>query len=151
MKTLHEIISEQTRTKYATKCGTDMHTQLQRITIDETGDAGNPDLINKIKSNPQLVRFFSAQSKTEVPIAGTIKNKFISRRIDRLCIDKQKKHIDIIDYKTDTAPDAYRAKYIAQIKEYAELLSAIYLDFSIDGYILWTHDFSLEQVANKQV
>lgn len=150
MKTLHNIISEQASTKHAKNYGTKIHNMLRHTVIDATKTSGDAEVLRKIQSTPGLSRFFCAQSKTEVPIAGTINGRFISRRIDRMHVDKNNRHIDVIDYKTDINPDANRTKYIAQINEYVNLLAAIYLDFSVDGYILWTHDFSLEQVVNKR-
>ncbi|MCL2339277.1 MAG: hypothetical protein FWC51_05000 [Proteobacteria bacterium] len=51
---------------------------------------GNPDLIEKIIKNPEIARFFTAapgvKIRTEVPIAGTIDGRFVSRRIDRMII-----------------------------------------------------------------
>lgn len=151
MTTLNEILSARTVAKYATESGTKMHTLLQHIVIDDKVERGDAELVSKIKRIPELVPFFSASSRTEVPVAGTINGRFVSRRIDRLCINHKQKHIDIIDYKTDIDHDKFYSQYSTQLREYCELLRAIYPDYSISAYILWTHDFSLEKIAYKQV
>jgi hypothetical protein len=147
MTTLNDILKTKTQTKQATDTGTKTHLLLQHIVIDNDIEQGNETIVKKIKQNPVLIQFFNKDSKTEVPIAGTINRKFISRRIDRLNINKNKKHIDIIDYKTDTNPEVYRALYITQVREYTQLLKATHPDFTISTYILWTHDFSLEKIS----
>ena len=84
--------------------------------------------------------------KTEVPIAGTINGRFISRRIDRLFTDDENKRVYVLDYKTDTDRAAFHDKYVEQINEYKTLLRDIYPNYEIRGYILWLHDFSVEEI-----
>lgn len=151
MTTLNELLKQQENVKHATDTGTRMHNMLQRIIIDDNCISGDNILIQKIKNIPQLSVMFNCDSRTEAPIAGTINNRFISRRIDRLNINHNNKHIDILDYKTDVNHEIFYTKYIEQIREYAQLLRAIYTDYSISGYILWTHDFSLEKIDIKHV
>ena len=151
MTTLNDILNTQSYIKNATGVGTKMHVLLQHIVIDGDIVHGNQDIIQKIKSNPELVRFFTPKSRTEVPIAGTVNGRFVSRRIDRLNIDDENRVIDILDYKTDVNPDAFYLSYVAQISEYAQLLRATYPAYTINCYILWTHDFSLEKIVCKQV
>ena len=132
MTTLHNILQQHTQTKFATDTGTQMHRRLQRIFIGDTNNStDDADIITQISANPDLRRLFDTQSQTEVPIAGTTENRFISRRLD---------------YKTDINPDTFRTKYIAQLHEYATLLRRIYPQYKIICYILWTHDFSLEKI-----
>ncbi len=146
MKTLHDILNQCERTRFATDAGTQMHKRLQRVTIDDNETSGDPDLIARISAKPELLPFFCASAKTEVPIAGTIKGRFISRRIDRLVVDASSKTLSVMDYKTDIDKTINRDKYIAQVCEYIALLHAVYPDYAIKGYILWTHDFSLEKI-----
>ena len=127
---LRDIISQMKHTKIATDTGKKMHTKMQGIIISDTA----------------LTHFFTPNSKSEVPIAGHINGKFISRRIDRLIIDDTNKTIDILDYKTDTNKTAFIDKYTAQINEYATLLRDIYPNYTIRGYILWLHDFELTKI-----
>lgn len=149
MTTLHNILAEYDKTQYATTAGTHTHQKLSKITISPDFESGDSELINHIKQIPELRRLFSPDTKTEVPIAGTIKNRFISRRIDRLHIDTNTKTITILDYKTDINHEKFRTVYISQMQDYANLLHAIYPDHKIDTYILWTHDFLLEKLNIK--
>lgn len=146
MTTLHNILSDSEKRVYATDTGTKMHALLQHVVIDKEFEQGDQTLIQKIKQNSTITRFFTAAAKTEVPIAGFINGKFISRRIDRLLINHTNKQIDIIDYKTDTTRDNYIDNYRTQLHEYAQLLYKIYPSYSVNCYILWTHDFSLENI-----
>ena len=135
--------------KFATTNGKLMHAKLQHVHLEPT-PTGDPDLIKKImESDPKLQYFFGKNSKTEVPIAGFIKEQFISRRIDRLVIDNANKTVHILDYKTDTDKKTFRNKYIAQLQEYAELLKQIYRGYKISCHILWLHDWTLEQIIKK--
>ena len=151
MTTLNDILSAHDRTHFATSRGAQTHTRLQNIVIDVANTRGDSELIQLIQSKPELVPFFVASTMTEVPIAGTTNNRFISRRIDRLVIDKATKTIKILDYKTDVDRTVFHDKYVIQLREYAGLLRAIYPDYKILAYILWTHDFSLENVPVKSL
>ena len=151
MTTLHKILQSKTQTRFATDVGTKTHAQLQKVVINATNSIGEKKLVSQIKAKPEISRLFSPLSQTEVPIAGTIKGTFISRRIDRLLINHNSKTVEILDYKTDTNPETFRNKYITQIYEYTTLLQAIYPDYTITGYILWTHDFSLEKVNKATI
>ena len=146
MTTLNNILTAHLRKHIATDTGLKIHTILQHLTTKTGLKDSDPDLINKIKQTPELSRFFTKDSKTELPIAGTLNGKFISRRIDRININHTTKTIDILDYKTDTTHDKYYKKYKIQINEYIALLQQIYPDYQINGYILWTHDFLLEKI-----
>lgn len=152
MTQLHKIITEQEQTLHATQTGTHTHALLAKIHLShQTTDTKTIELISKIKQSPELIELFSENSKSEVPIAGTINSRFISRRIDRLLIDDTNKTIKILDYKTDMDTDIRKNSYIAQINEYAQLLRAIYPTYKIFGYILWTHNFLLENIHIKAV
>ncbi|MDE6250270.1 MAG: hypothetical protein K2M34_01380 [Alphaproteobacteria bacterium] len=139
---LRDFLDESNRRNIATAYGTDFHNRLQNIQLDNQSD----ELVQRILANSDLARLFDTLSKSEVPIAGYINNKFVSRRIDRLRIDMINKTIEILDYKTDINHDARRAHYIAQLGEYKNLMSQIYPDFKITCFILWTHDWILERI-----
>ena len=81
-----------------------------------------------------------------MPVAAEIKSNFISRRIDRLIVDDEKRSVYIIDYKTDTDKDAFRQKYMAQVQEYMAITKKIYPKYNVSGHILWLHDWTLESV-----
>jgi len=141
-----DFVSNIESSQYATAMGRNIHAKLQKIMLSPipTGDA---DLIAKIENaGDELKSFFMENSKTEVPIAGFIDGKFLSRRIDRLVIDEQNKTIRILDYKTDINTAQFREKYIAKMGEYIKLMQKIYPDYTICGYILWLHDWTLERI-----
>lgn len=143
---LHNIISSTNHEKFATQSGTRMHNMLARVKISATDEAGDRNIIAHIKTCPGAAEYFIPTARTEVPIAGTIGGRFISRRIDRMYIDNNTKTIHILDYKTDTDKATLRSKYITQLREYTTLLHAVYPDFKITAAILWTHDWQLEKI-----
>lgn len=149
MTALNDILTTHDRKKFAVTHGIKMHIRLQRVIIDGDRTCGDPELVSLIRQNPSLLQFFAKNSQTEVSIAGVINTRFISRRIDRLIVNQRNKTIAILDYKTDIDCDAFRDKYVAQLREYATLLHAIYPDYKITAHILWTHDFSLENIPIK--
>lgn len=144
---LSDFLSASQNKDFATTNGTHMHAIMQHIVVDESGDCGDTDIINIIKSRADLKPFFVASAQTEVPIAGIIHGQFVSRRIDRLLINKSNNTIDFIDYKTDINPDEFIDKYRYQLKEYTELLHSAYPDFKINGYILWLHNWTLDKIV----
>ena len=140
-----ELLRMRAQKKYATNTGKEVHHRLQHIIIGDEGDRGDPELIGKIRKSPKLAAFFGKNSRAEVPIAGTIDGKFISRRIDRLIITADA--IEFLDFKTDVDKDARREKYAAQMAEYAALLHAACPGRIARGHILWLHDWELEEVT----
>lgn len=144
---LSDFLRAREHTAFATDAGTRMHVRLERITADADGTLnGDAEIIAHINAIPELKNFFGPLSMPEVPVAGIIDNRFVSRRIDRMTIDDDNKTVLILDYKTDTNPSAMRTQYVAQIREYVDLMRRIYPTYLIAGYILWTHDWHLEQI-----
>ena len=132
---------------FATDTGTKMHTILQHVIVDDKfGCCGDVNIIKIIKNRPDLAPFFTAKAKTEVAIAGKLRGRFISRRIDRLVINNDTKTICFIDYKTDTDKTLFIDKYKLQLQEYAQLLKSAYSGYKISGYILWTCDWQFEKI-----
>lgn len=146
-QTLKNFLTGANNKDFATKSGTKTHTDLRYVIVDDSGNFGNNDLIKIIQNRSDLKTFFGKDAKTEVPIAGFIKGRFASRRIDRLIINHDTKIIDFIDYKTDTDKTLFIEKYKKQLQEYAELLRLAYPGYKISGYILWLHDWELEQIV----
>ena len=146
-QTLKNFLTGANNKDFATKSGTKTHTDLQYVIVDDSGNFGNNDLIKIIQNRSDLKTFFGKDAKTEVPIAGFINGRFASRRIDRLIINHDTKTIDFIDYKTDTDKTLFIEKYKKQLQEYAELLRLAYPGYKISGYILWLHDWGLEQIV----
>ncbi|MCL1786087.1 MAG: PD-(D/E)XK nuclease family protein [Alphaproteobacteria bacterium] len=131
--TIHEILELRKKKKMATAHGAAIHKQLQAAApMEQIRAAG-------------IERMFDEHSRAEVPIAGNINGKFISRRIDRLRITPDK--IEFLDYKTDADKSERMPQYTAQMREYAALLSAAYPGRSTAGYILWLCDWTLEKVV----
>lgn len=142
---MNEILSIIQRQRHATDAGAAVHKKLEFATADD----------EIIKSHPELAPFFGPNAKTEVPIAGIIDGKFISRRIDRLVplagegVDGKAGRgggIYFMDYKTDTDKTRFYDQYVAQIREYSALLRAAYPGHNVHGFILWTNDFTLEEI-----
>ena len=145
-QTLENFLIGAKNKEFATKSGTFKHLQLQHVVVDDKrGDSGAPELIEAIKKHPELKVFFNSSAKTEVPIAGYVNKKLVSRRIDRLLINKDEKNIEFIDYKTDTDKTQFIEQYRQQLGEYRNLLKSAYPDYKINGYILWTSDWTLDK------
>ncbi|MCR4917574.1 MAG: hypothetical protein K5912_01360 [Alphaproteobacteria bacterium] len=143
---LQSALDNFNRQKYATDSGTLMHTKLQSVFFLPTGATGDQDIIKSLSKIPELCEYMGDKSKTEVPIAGIINGLFISRRIDRLYVNRNTKTVVVIDYKTDTNHTMFFKKYTEQLTEYKALLKQIYPDFLIQCKILWTSDFTLENI-----
>ena len=144
---LSDFLKSFEQRQYAAQKGTDMHLKMQHIVIDDkNGNIGDENIINIIKSKPELLSFFSSAAQTEAPISGFINDIFVSRRIDRLLINHETKVIDFIDYKTDTDKSAFVEQYKCQLKGYAELLHSAYPNYKINGYVLWLHDWTLDKI-----
>ena len=143
---IKQILKELDCVKRATESGTKTHALLAQVVIEENKTCGCPDLVKSILSVPGLAKFFGSKSKTEVPVAGFINGRFVSRRIDRLSIDEENKVVYILDYKTDTDRDTFIDMYRLQLQEYVKLVSQIYSDYKIQAFILWTHNWALERI-----
>lgn len=144
--TLRELLKQHDAASHAIDVGTCMHEKMRHVFIGCDDSRGDGEIIKKITAHKELLQFFDTNSQTEVPVAGVIRGKFISRRIDRMVINHDAKTIMILDYKTDTKPDEHRAAYHAQVAEYVDLLRMIYPKYAVHGFILWLHNFELESV-----
>ena len=143
---LSDLIKQKSHREYATSAGRAMHLQMQHIFYTDNGWVGNPDITNRISAVPELMEFMGGLSHAEVPIAGTVNGKFISRRIDRLYINNDTKKLVVLDYKTDINKKQFYKKYCEQLNEYYELLKQIYNGYKIECKILWLNDFTLENI-----
>ncbi|MBN1281827.1 MAG: hypothetical protein JW985_02555 [Alphaproteobacteria bacterium] len=144
---LSDFLTQKSKQLFAVGAGTQTHKKMQKIVIDDTLESGDSTLIQQIKLKNNLLLFFQKTAQTEVPIAGTIDGKFISRRIDRMIKDDDKKSIVFLDYKTDVNKNLFREKYISQMNDYKKLLVKIYPDYAIRGIILWLNDFTTDEVC----
>ncbi len=143
---LNDLINTNSHREYATTTGRTMHAQMQHVFYTGNGWVGADDVIKHISTIPELREYMGPLSRTEVPVAGTINGKFISRRIDRLYVNTDTKKVVILDYKTDINKKVFFEKYRAQLKEYRELLKQIYKGFDVTCMILWLNDFTLENI-----
>lgn len=144
---LGDFLCSRERAEYATDAGMRMHARLEQIRVAADGTLhGDANIIAHINAMPELHPFFAPGSRPEVPVAGTICNRFVSRRIDRMMVDDDNKTVWILDYKTDVDATAMREKYVSQIREYVDLMRRIYPNYTVTGYILWTHNWRLEKI-----
>ena len=144
---LGDFLCSRERAEYATGSVTSMNERLEQISVAADGTLyGDADIIARIGATPELKPFFAPGSRAEVPVAGTIFNRFVSRRIDRMMGDDANKTVWILDYKTDIDPTVMREKYVSQIREYVNLMQHIYPTYTVNGYILWTHDWRVEKI-----
>ena len=143
---MHKIINDIASQKHATDAGTHMHDLLRQIKIDGAVQSGDADIVSRLLRLSELLPLFSSAAKTEVPVAGIVRGKFVSRRFDRMLIDGAGRCVYILDYKTDTDKNVYHDKYIAQLREYTELARQIYPGYKISAQILWTHDWTVESI-----
>ncbi len=142
-----DLINDKMRQDYATSSGVAIHARMQHIFFDDKGvPLSDDDIVAYISKNPELVEYMGPLSRTEVPIAGYVNGRFISRRIDRLYVNHNTKAVVVIDYKTDVDKERFYNKYIEQLTEYHRLLSDVYPDYTIACKILWINDFILENV-----
>ncbi len=143
---LRDLLNKNQNMHFATEHGNRTHIRLSGVQIDGKNTTGDDDLVAHICADKKLAFLFGPSSHPEVPIAGYVRNTFISRRIDRLLIDHTQKQIYILDYKTDIDPTSLYDKYTAQLRTYAELLHNIHPDYTTHKYILWTHNWKLEEI-----
>jgi len=146
MSELHDLVKKHIAEKNATDYGTEMHKKLQYVFFDSVAPRGDKQLCEQISKNPELCKYMSLDSQTEVPIAGWINDEFVSRRIDRLYVNDKEKKVVVVDYKTDTDRQTLRDKYKKQLGEYKKLLEQVYPEYNISCKILWISDFSLENI-----
>ncbi|MBR4625395.1 MAG: hypothetical protein IKP35_01830 [Alphaproteobacteria bacterium] len=143
---LQDFLTGAKNKEFATNTGTQIHARLRQVVVDEKkGNSGDLELIQNIINRTDLKKFFAVSAKTEVSIAGYLNGRFVSRRIDRLLINKDTKTIDFIDYKTDTDKTRFIEQYKRQLNEYGNLLKSAYSGYEINGYILWLADWSLDK------
>ncbi|PTW62752.1 DNA helicase/exodeoxyribonuclease V subunit A [Breoghania corrubedonensis] len=98
-----------------------------------------------VLDDPAFAAVFSAGSRAEVPIVGTLVNGegqtfAVSGQIDRLVATSR--DVLIIDYKTNADPplllEAVSDDYVAQLAVYRMLVSRLYPDRKVRAILLWT-------------
>ena len=139
---LRDILTKYNKDQYAINTGSEMHKKMRFVNMLNAED----EVVIQIKKHPELAKFFLPNAKTEVPLAAKINGKYISRRVDRMVVDDDNKIVHILDYKTDVDKNAFRANYVAQVKEYVDIVKKIYPKYTVYGYILWLHDWTLDKL-----
>ncbi|MCL2629669.1 MAG: hypothetical protein FWD33_03215 [Alphaproteobacteria bacterium] len=92
---------------------------------------------------PELREFFGPNSQAEVPIAGFINGTVQSRRIDRVAVFDDE--VRFLDFKTGSD----LGDYDQQMSEYGKLLSEVYTNKKVTGWIYWVEKSALQQAYPK--
>ena len=100
--------------------------------------------------DPKIQPFFGSDSQGEVTVSGQIDGRSYVGQIDRLHIDRVKRRIHILDYKTNRPPPE-RAQdvapaYQAQLRTYAQLIAPVYPGFEVRTSLFWTHSCHLMDI-----
>jgi ATP-dependent helicase/nuclease subunit A len=103
----------------------------------------------KLLRTPEFKPLFAADSRAEVPLAGTINGNKIAGQVDRLALHENE--VWIVDYKTNRPPPNDAAgipeAYSAQMEAYRAVLREIYPDRTIRCFLLWTYGPKLMEVS----
>ncbi|OKL44376.1 double-strand break repair helicase AddA [Pseudovibrio exalbescens] len=111
----------------------------------------------QVLNHPDYKCLFSEQSRAEVPIQGLLIDETgadveVSGVIDRLVVIENE--IWIVDYKTNTQVPQTAASvsedYVAQLAVYRKLLSSLYGDKKIRGFLLYTCGPVLLEIEEAQ-
>ena len=111
-----------------------------------------------VLDDPACAAVFSAESRAEVPIVGTLANRegdtfVVSGQIDRLVADRDE--VLIIDYKTNADPPAtlaaVPADYVAQLAVYRLLVSTLYPGRQVRAVLLWTEAPRLMEIPGAML
>ena len=95
---LNKIIHDIESAEFATTTGTDVHTRMSKIKFQNGGFVGDKEIVSKIKTNAELCEIMGPLSRAEVPLAGYIDGTFLSRRVDRLYVNRNTKTTRILHY-----------------------------------------------------
>jgi len=103
-----------------------------------------------VLSHADFAHLFGAGSRAEVPLVGTVGNRNLAGRIDRMTVVGDT--VWIVDYKTNRPPPRVLADvpkvYRRQMAAYREALKAVYPGRSVRCVLLWTDGpFAMELPA----
>jgi ATP-dependent helicase/nuclease subunit A len=103
--------------------------------------------------HPDHAALFGMESRAEVPLAGIINDRTVSRQVDRLClVDNQ---VWIVDYKTNRPPPLNKTDtprpYRQQLAEYRALLREIYPNRAVRCFLLWTYAPALVELEDADL
>ncbi|GFZ84200.1 double-strand break repair helicase AddA [Rickettsiales bacterium] len=102
-------------------------------------------VIGAIK-NPQISKFLSAKSITELPVKGYIDGKKISGKIDRICL--LPKEILIMDYKFAAHNMQNEQKARTQLSCYKKLIAHRFVNYKINCAIVWLLPAEIQIMEN---
>ena len=101
-----------------------------------------------VLTHPDYGPLFGPGSRAEVPLCGVVDGNAIVGRVDRLIVRED--DVIILDYKTNrpppTDPSDIPPHYVAQMADYAAVLSSYYPTRKIRPVLLWTDGPSLMTV-----
>ena len=116
---------------------------LPNLISAEEVDAIRRD-VEHLMANPDFALIFSADSRAEVPISGSIGKTIINGVIDRLVVTGNE--VLIIDFKTGQPPqdsDGLPQSYVNQLAVYRHVLSEIYPHQRVKAGVVFTENASL--------
>ncbi|MDR2685367.1 MAG: hypothetical protein LBB23_01175 [Rickettsiales bacterium] len=126
---IKEFLAKMAERDAAKQAGVEFHKLAEKGELD-------PGIFAK---TPGLSEFFGANARAEVPVAGKINGKFLSRRIDRLVVSESE--VKFVDFKTGSADEDHSA----QMGEYKKILADIYPGKNVSGFIYWLKTGELQK------
>lgn len=106
-----------------------------------------------VMDDPRFAALFGENSLPEVELAGTIGDRLVVGRVDRLVVTDAQ--IAIVDYKTDAVPPSLAQevprRYVRQMAAYRRVLQAVYSDRPIHCLLLWTRTPSIMRLEEEEL
>ena len=95
-----------------------------------------------ILSDPRFAPLFGPNSLAEVPIVGTVGDRVVSGRVDRLVVSEDS--VLVVDYKSQRRaperPEQTDPGYLRQMALYRALLCTLYPDRAVSCALLWVDE-----------
>ncbi len=102
-----------------------------------------------VLSHPDYAHLFGPNSQAEVAITGTLGDRVVNARLDRLAVTDDT--VWLVDFKTDRQKPASPAEipplYRRQIATYRGLLTTLYPRHRIRAFLLWTTGPALMEIV----
>jgi ATP-dependent helicase/nuclease subunit A len=107
-----------------------------------------------VLDDPDFAALFGPDSRAEVPIVGTVAGagglEVVSGQVDRLVVTDRA--VLVVDYKTNRPAPRTEAEvptlYLRQMAAYRAVLSGIYPDRPIEGFLLWTEGPRIMRISD---
>ncbi|ASG21684.1 double-strand break repair helicase AddA [Nitrospirillum viridazoti] len=94
----------------------------------------------RVLNHDQFADLFGPDSRSEVPLVGTVGTRPLAAQIDRLVVTATE--VKIVDFKTNRPPprtaEEIPGLYVSQMAAYRDALRRIYPDLAIRCLLLWT-------------